>query len=148
MASKRMFSMTIIDTDAFLEMPCSTQALYFHLCMRADDDGFVGNPKRITRNVGASEDDLKLLIAKRFVLIFEDGVIVIKHWRIHNTLSANRYKETTYIENKSMLKIKSNNAYTLDDGRVIDDTHLVEMGKRQVVDEQKTNKRRTQIRIV
>jgi hypothetical protein len=142
MASKRMFAMTIIDTDAFLEMPCSTQALYFHLCMRADDDGFVGNPKRITRNVGASDDDLKLLIAKRFVLIFEDGVIVIKHWRIHNTLSANRYKETTYIEDKSMLKIKPNNAYTLDNGDTIDDTHLIKMSKRQVVDEQKTNNRR------
>ena len=140
--------MTIIDTDAFLEMPCSTQALYFHLCMRADDDGFVGSPKKITRNVGASEDDLKLLIAKRFVLIFEDGVIVIKHWRIHNTLSANRYKETSYLENKSMLKIKQNNAYTLGDGYDIDDEHLIEMSKRQVKDEQKTSKRRTQIRIV
>ena len=143
MASKRMFSMTIIDTDAFLEMPCSTQALYFHLCMRADDDGFVGSPKKITRNVGASEDDLKLLIAKRFVLIFEDGVIVIKHWRIHNTLSANRYKETSYLENKSMLKIKQNNAYTLGDGYDIDDEHLIEMSKRQTKDKQKTNKRRT-----
>lgn len=143
MASKRMFSLSVIDTDAFLEMPCSTQALYFHLCMRADDDGFVGSPKIITRTVGASEDDLKLLIAKRFVLTFEDGVIVIKHWRMHNTLSANRYKETAYLEDKAMLKLKPNKAYTLGDGEQIDDTKLIEMSARQTKDEQKTNKRRT-----
>lgn len=143
MASKRMFSLSVIDTDAFLEMPCSTQALYFHLCMRADDDGFVGSPKIITRTVGASEDDLKLLIAKRFVLIFEDGVIVIKHWRMHNTLSVNRYKETAYLEDKALLKLKPNKAYTLGDGAEIDDAKLIEMGARQTKDEQKTNKRRT-----
>lgn len=142
MASKRMFSLSVIDTDAFLEMPCSTQALYFHLCMRADDDGFVASPKIITRTVGASEDDFKLLIAKRFILAFEDGVIVIKHWRIHNTLSMNRYKETTYLEDKATLKLKPNNAYTFGDGAPLDDSHLIEMGKRQsrrVLDEQKTN---------
>ena len=143
MASKRMFSLSVIDTDAFLEMPCSTQALYFHLCMRADDDGFVGSPKIITRTVGASEDDLKLLIAKRFVLTFEDGVIVIKHWRMHNTLSVNRYKETAYLEDKALLKLKPNKAYTLGDGAEIDDAKLIEMGARQTKDEQKTSKRRT-----
>ena len=79
MANKRMFTMHIVDSDAFLDMPLSTQALYFHLNMRADDDGFLGNPKRIQRLIGASDDDLKILIAKRFVLAFEDGVIVIKH---------------------------------------------------------------------
>lgn len=142
MANKRMFNLSVIDTDAFLEMPLSTQALYFHLNMRADDDGFVGNPKIICRTVGASEDDLKLLIAKRFILIFEDGVIVIKHWRMHNTLSVNRYKETNFIEDKALLKVKDNKAYTLGAGKPIDDTRLIEMGKRQV-DEQKTNKRRT-----
>lgn len=111
-AKKRMFSMKIIDTDAFLDMPLSTQALYFHLNMRADDDGFVGNPKRIQRLIGASDDDLKLLIAKRFALCFENGVIVIKHWRIHNTIQKDRYNETTYIDEKNMLKIKENKAYT------------------------------------
>ena len=141
MASKRMFSLSVIDTDAFLEMPCSTQALYFHLCMRADDDGFVGSPKIVTRTVGASEDDLKLLIAKRFVLTFEDGVIVIKHWRMHNTLSVYRYKETAYLEDKALLKIKPNNAYTFGDGEPLDDAKLVEMGARQTANKQKTNNR-------
>ena len=86
MAEKRMFTQKIIDSDAFLDMPLSTQALYFHLNMRADDDGFINNPKRIQRTIGASDDDLKLLIAKRFVICFENGVIVIKHWKMHNTL--------------------------------------------------------------
>ena len=80
MAEKRMFTQKIIDSDAFLDMPLSTQALYFHLNMRADDDGFVNNPKRIQRTIGASDDDLKLLVVKRFVIGFDNGVIVIKHW--------------------------------------------------------------------
>ena len=142
MAQKRMFAMTIVDSDAFLDMPLSAQALYFHLNMRADDDGFVGNPKKVMRTVGAAEDDLKLLIAKRFLITFESGVIVIKHWRIHNTLSAGRYHETSYVSEKDMLKLKRNNAYTLNDGEEINDEKLIEMSKRQV-DEQKTSKRRT-----
>lgn len=142
MASKRMINLSVIDTDAFLEMPLSTQALYFHLNLRADDDGFVGSPKIICRTVGASDDDLKLLIAKRFIIIFEDGVIVIKHWRMHNTLSVNRYKETNYTEDKALLKLKTNNSYTLGDGKTIDDSRLIEMSKRQV-DASKTNNRRT-----
>lgn len=113
MANKRMFNMKIVDSDAFLDMPLSTQALYFHLNMRADDDGFVGNPKRIQRLVGASEDDLKLLIAKRFLLVFEDGVIVIKHWRMHNTIQRDRYSQTAYIEELNQLKLKPNKAYSL-----------------------------------
>ena len=132
MASKRMFNLSVIDTDAFLEMPLSTQALYFHLNLRADDDGFVGSPKVICRTVGASEDDLKLLIAKRFIMQFEDGVIVIKHWRMHNTLSYNRYKETNFIENKTLLRLKPNNAYTFGEGEIIDDSRLIESGKRQI----------------
>ena len=112
MAEKRMFTQKIIDSDAFLDMPLSTQALYFHLNMRADDDGFVNNPKRIQRTIGASEDDLKLLIAKRFVIAFENGVIVIKHWRMHNTLRKDRYSPTQYQEELQTLEIKANNAYT------------------------------------
>ena len=139
MARKRMISLDVIDTDAFLEMPLSTQALYFHLNTRADDDGFVGNPKIICRTVGASEDDLKLLMAKNFIIVFEDGVIVIKHWRMHNTLSANRYKETNFLEDKACLKIKPNKAYTLGEGEALDDSKLIEMSKRQT----ETNKRRT-----
>ena len=125
MANKRMFTMNIVDSDAFLDMPLSAQCLYFHLNMRADDDGFIGNPKRIMKIVGASEDDLKLLIAKRFLLCFEDGVIVIKHWRMHNTLSQNRYHETQYIEEKSMLKLKENGSYSFDNGEEIDDKKLI-----------------------
>ena len=112
MAEKRMFTQKIIDSDAFLDMPLSTQALYFHLNMRADDDGFVNNPKRIQRTVGASEDDLKLLIAKRFLICFENGVIVIKHWRMHNTLKSDRYRPTQYQEEYKMLEIKDNKSYT------------------------------------
>nr|DAU93610.1 MAG TPA: replisome organizer [Caudoviricetes sp.] len=115
MARKRMFNIQIVDSDAFLDMPLSTQALYFHLNMRADDDGFVGNPKRIQRLVGASEDDLKLLIAKRFLLVFEDGVIVIKHWRMHNTIQRDRYTRTAYIEELNQLKLKDNKSYTFHD---------------------------------
>lgn len=112
MAEKRMFTQKIIDSDAFLDMPLSSQALYFHLNMRADDDGFVNNPKRIQRTIGASEDDLKLLCAKRFVIGFESGVIVIKHWRMHNTLRKDRYNPTQYQEELARLDIKGNNAYT------------------------------------
>lgn len=112
MAEKRMFTQKITDSDAFLDMPLSTQALYFHLNMMADDDGFINNPKRIQRTIGASEDDLKLLIAKRFVICFENGVIVIKHWLMHNTLRKDRYKPTQYQEQFAMLSVKANNAYT------------------------------------
>lgn len=112
MAEKRMFTQKIIDSDAFLDMPLSSQALYFHLNMRADDDGFVNNPKRIQRTIGASEDDLKLLIAKRFVIGFESGVIVIKHWKMHNTLRKDRYNPTQYQEELNTLALKENNSYT------------------------------------
>lgn len=112
MAERRMFSKRIIDSDAFLDMPLSTQALYFHLSMRADDDGFVSNPRRIRTMVGASEDDLKLLIAKRFLLTFESGVVVIKHWRIHNYINPDRYTPTTYVEEKSTLALDDKKAYT------------------------------------
>lgn len=112
MAEKRMFTQKIIDSDPFLDMPLSTQALYFHLNMRADDDGFINNPKRIQRTIGASDDDLKLLIAKRFVICFENGVIVIKHWRMHNTLRKDRYKPTQYQEEYALLDLKPNNSYT------------------------------------
>ena len=112
MAEKRMFTQKIIDSDAFLDMPLSTQALYFHLNMRADDDGFINNPKRIQRTIGASEDDLKLLIAKRFLICFENGVIVIKHWRMANALRKDRYTPTAFQEELAMLRIKENGSYT------------------------------------
>ena len=105
MAERRMFSLKIVDSDAFLDLPLSAQALYFHLGMRADDDGFVNNSKRIQRMVGANEDDLKMLIAKRFVL-------VIKHWRMNNLLRKDRHTPTQYQDELATLEIKSNGAYT------------------------------------
>ena len=112
MAERRMFAKTIIDSDAFLDMPLSTQALYFHLSMRADDDGFINNPRKIQRMVGCADDDLRVLIAKNFIIPFESGIVVIKHWRIHNYLRSDRYKETVYKEEKAQLVIKDNGAYT------------------------------------
>ena len=111
MAERRMFAKTIIDSDAFLDMPLSAQALYFHLSMRADDDGFLNNAKKIRKIIGASEDDLKLLIVKRFVIAFDDGIIVIKHWRMNNYLRSDRYKPTVYQEEMSMLDLKENGSY-------------------------------------
>lgn len=113
MPERRMFAKTIIDSDAFIDMPLSTQSLYFHLSMRGDDDGFINNPRKIQRMIGASDDDLKLLIAKNFIIPFESGVVVIKHWKIHNYLRGDRYKETVYTEEKALLKTKKNGAYTL-----------------------------------
>lgn len=112
MAERRMFTQKIIDSDAFLDMPLSSQSLYFHLNMRADDDGFVNNPKKIQRMIGASEDDLKLLVAKRFIISFETGVIVIKHWRMHNLLRKDRYNPTQYAEEMNTLMVKDNGSYT------------------------------------
>lgn len=111
-AQRRMFSIQIIDTDAFMDMPLSAQALYFHLGMRADDDGFVSNARRIQKLVGAADDDLKLLILKRFVLTFESGVIVLKHWKISNYIQKDRYKPTLYREEKATLYLKPDGAYT------------------------------------
>jgi hypothetical protein len=112
LAERRMFSKTIIDSDAFLSMPMSTQALYFHLAMRADDDGFVNSPRKIARMVGAADDDMRILITKRYILAFESGVIVIKHWRLHNYIRKDRYNETLYLSEKASLFIKKNGAYT------------------------------------
>lgn len=109
--TRRMFSTDIVGSDAFLEMPISSRELYFQLNMYADDDGFV-NPKKIMRIVGASDDDLKILLVKRFALTFENGVVVIKHWLIHNMIRKDRYTETKYIDQKNTLVIKDNKAYT------------------------------------
>lgn len=112
MAERRMMSKKIVDSDAFMDMALSTQALYFHLLARADDDGFVGNPKKIMRMIGASEDEYKFLVGKRFVIVFPSGVCVIKHWLIHNLIRSDRYHETQYTEEKKMLAVKENSAYT------------------------------------
>lgn len=112
MAERRMFAKTIVTSDAFLDMPSSARCLYFMLGMLADDDGFVNNPRSIMRQSGATTDDLNILIAKRFVLTFESGVVVIKHWCIHNTIQKDRYKETKYLEEKSQIALDENKAYT------------------------------------
>ena len=126
MAQKRMFTMKIVDSDAFLDMPMSAQCLYFHLNMRADDDGFIGNPKRIMRTVGARDDDMRILISKRFVLTFDNGVIVIKHWRMHNCISQNRYHETQYTDEKRTLLLKDNKSYSTTHGVPLDDSKMIE----------------------
>lgn len=113
MADKRMFSKKIIDSDEFLDMPLSTQALYFHLSMRADDDGFVDNPKKIQRTIGASDDDCRLLMMKKYILCFEgSGVIVITHWKLHNYIQKDRYKATIYQDEFSLLTEQENKLYT------------------------------------
>ena len=113
MAERRMFAKTIVTSDAFLDMPPTARCLYFTLGMFADDDGFVNNPKSIMRQSGATLDDMNILIAKKFVLNFESGVIVIKHWRIHNYIQSDRYHETKYKEELNSLTLDENKAYTL-----------------------------------
>ena len=115
MAERRMFAKTIVLSDAFLDMPMSARCFYFTLGMFADDDGFVNNPKAIMRQCGASIDDMNVLIAKKFVILFEDGVIVIKHWRINNYLRSDRYVKTKYVDDKALLTIDENGAYTVED---------------------------------
>lgn len=111
MAERRMFAKTIIDSDAFLDMPVTARLLYYDLAMRADDDGFVNSPKKIMRMIGASQDDLGILILRKFILPFEDGVVVIKHWRIHNYIRHDTYNETAYKEDKEQLELDENKAY-------------------------------------
>ena len=113
MAERRMFAKTIIDSDAFLEMPSSSQLLYFHLSMRADDDGFINKPKSVMRMIGCKDDDIKLLFVKKFLIPFESGVVVIKHWKIHNYIRKDTYTETKYKEEKSSLEMDENSAYRL-----------------------------------
>lgn len=104
MAQRRMFSNKITDTDRFIEMPLSSQALYFHLNMGADDEGFIDKAKKIQRTIGASDDDMKLLIAKGFLIPFESGVVVIRHWRIHNYIRSDRFQSTLYQNEKAQLE--------------------------------------------
>lgn len=112
MAERRMFAKTIVDSDAFLDMPHSTQLLYFHLSMRADDEGFINNPKSIMRNIRCNNDDMNVLIAKKFIIPFESGVVVIKHWKIHNYIAKDRFKPTKYKDERAMLSLDENNSYT------------------------------------
>lgn len=112
MAERRMFAKTIIDSDAFLDMPVTARLLYYDLSMRADDDGFINSPKKIQRMIGASDDDLRILITRQFIIPFESGVVVIRHWKIHNYIQKDRYTETKCKKEKSTLLLDENNAYT------------------------------------
>lgn len=113
MVQRRMFSKQITDMDTFLDMPATAQNLYFHLNMHADDDGFLGNVKTIRRMVGASEDDQKLLIAKQFLIMFPDGVVVIRDWHIHNYIQKDRYHQTIFTEDKKLLQLDSSKRYQI-----------------------------------
>ncbi len=113
MANKRMFSLNVVDTDRFLEMPVSAQALYFHLGMHGDDDGFVASPQKITRAVGCNADDLRLLVAKNFLIPFDSGVVVIVDWNVNNTLKNDRYNPTVCQHEKSLLSEDESGRYLL-----------------------------------
>lgn len=129
MAQRRMFSKKITDTDTFLDMPLSSQALYFHLNMHADDDGFVSNAKTIKRMIGSNDDDLKLLLAKQFIFAFESGVVVIKDWKIHNYIRKDTYNTTIYGNEKEQLEQDENGAYTLRPRSVDEPSPQVRLGK-------------------
>lgn len=126
-----MFSLKVIDTDAFLDMPISSRLLYYELSIRADDDGFISSPKKITRMVGCSEDDLKMLIMKQFIIPFTSGVCVIRDWRIHNYIQKDRYHETQYVDEKSQLILEKNGMYTkrVHDVYKMDTEVRLELGK-------------------
>lgn len=114
MAERRMMTKKVIHSDAFLDMPTSTQNLYFHLLLEGDDEGFVNSPKKIQRIIGASDDDAKILLAKNFIISFDSGVIVIKHWKMHNYIQNDRFKPTSHTDERALLSIKDNNVYTMD----------------------------------
>lgn len=131
MAQRRMMSMRIVDTDKFIEMPMSARLLYYDYCMRADDDGFISSPHKIIKMIGCSEDDYKLLILKGYIIPFDDGICVIRHWWIHNYIRKDRYNETIFKEEKKQLVI-TDNIYTLESGiqNVIpNDIPMVDTGK-------------------
>lgn len=114
MAERRMFAKTVIDSDLFLEMPITSQLLYFHLSMRAYDDGFINKPKSIMRLIGCKEDDMKVLISNQFVVPFDTGVVVIRHWRVHNYIQSDRYKPTQYQAEKAKITLDESNVYIMD----------------------------------
>ena len=141
MAERRMFAKTIIDSDAFIDMPVTARLLYYDLAMRADDDGFVNSPKKIMRMIGASQDDLSILIMRKFILPFDNGVVVIKHWRIHNYIRKDTYNHTPYTDEIAMLELDENKAYKFKDGASSTDCQ-------RIVDVQSTQVRLGQVSIV
>ena len=132
MAERRMFAKTIIDSDAFLDMPISSQLLYFHLGMRADDDGFINNPRSIMRMLGGSEGDIQNLIDKKFIISFPDGVVCLKHWKIHNYIRKDTYTQTKYKDDMTMLELDENNSYRMRDRSVTEPLQSCEGSRTQV----------------
>ena len=125
MAERRMMSKSIIKSDTFLDMPSTTQNLYFHMLLDADDDGFINAPKSIMRMIGAKDDDMKVLVAKQFVIPFESGVVVIKDWKIHNYIQNDRYKPSTLPE-RDLINIQKDKTYTLKNNVSILDTECIQ----------------------
>lgn len=130
-----MFSKKITESDAFLDMEIGAQMLYFHFCMNADDDGFVNNPKKIQKICGACSDNFNELVDRRFIILFKSGIIAIKHWKMQNYIPADRYTPTDYTEEKSMLGLKKNKAYTLDESQMV--TRCIQDSKKQEKKEKK-----------
>lgn len=126
MAQKRMLNRKIIQTDSFFDMPLSAQCLYFHLNLEADDDGFIANVNTIKRMIGASEDDLKLLCVKKFIIKFESGIVVIRDWLVHNTLKKDRYHETIFLKEKNCLAITDSKSYELIEARWFQNGSILE----------------------
>lgn len=146
MAQRRMLSKQITETDMFMDMPLSAQALYLHLIMNADDDGFIGNAKTILRMVGGSNDDLKLLIAKQFIIAFDDGITVIRDWRIHNYIQKDRYHKTIYGNHLSELNTDSNGSYSKEEPCIQDVSKMdtqVRLGKVRLGKDNKKNSRKS-----
>lgn len=149
MARKRMFSLLVVDTDEFLDMPSSTQSLYYHLGMRADDDGFVSSPKKIVKLVNCSNDDLKLLIAKGFIIPFDSGIIAIRHWKLNNEIKKDRYTPTIYLNEKSTLKVNKNKVYSIDGNNLdtqysIDKNSIDKNSKEYIEQKQEENQEQIQ----
>ena len=151
MAQRRMMSLKVIDTDDFLDMPMSARLLYYDLNMRADDDGFVSSPKKIQRMIGASEDDYKVLLTKQFIIPFDSGICVIRHWRVHNYIQKDRYSPTIYEEQKKHLETDKNGIYKKMDTECIQNGYIsdtqVRLGKvrleKEKEKEKKVNKKKT-----
>jgi hypothetical protein len=147
MAERRMFSKTITGGDAFLDMPLTTQALYFHLAMLADDEGFINSPKKIQRMIGASDDDMRVLISEQFIIKFESGIVAVKHWRIHNYIPKDRFRPTMFTDEKSQLITDGNGAYEISTSPCIQDVYKTDTNCIQSVYEMDTQDRLGKVRI-
>ena len=142
MAQRRMFNKQITNSDDFLEMPLSSQCLYFHLSMNADDDGFINNWKSIIKLTGAKEDDLKVLVAKQYIIPFESGVLIIKHWRLNNYLRRDRYTESNHQIELSKLVLDENMVYQMATTCLpLEDTDKIRLDKKDKIRKDKSKRK-------